>query len=66
MYKKSNSFVYKFVVNCQFSKKLRQGELYKAETWHACSHEQYFLKHRFLDICRCTFKYMQFSREDVV
>ena len=26
---------------------------YKAENWHALSHEQYFLKHRFLDMCRC-------------
>ena len=29
---------------------------YKAENWHALSHEQCFSKHRFLDICRCVFK----------
>ena len=40
----------------RFSKYLRQGVPYKAENWHALSHEQYFSKHRFLDICRCTFK----------
>ena len=28
---------------------------FKAENWHALSHEQYFLKHRFVDICRCAF-----------
>ena len=44
MNKKSSSFVYKFVVNCQVP--------YKAENWHALSHEHYFSKHRFLDICR--------------
>ena len=27
----------------------------KAQNWHDLSHEQYFLKHRFLDICRCAF-----------
>ena len=27
-----------------------------AENWHALSHEQYFSRHRFLDICRCAFK----------
>ena len=26
---------------------------YKAENWHALSHEKYFSKPRFLDICRC-------------
>ena len=29
--------------------------LMHAETWHAWSQEQYFSKHRFLDICRCAF-----------
>ena len=30
---------------------------YKAENWHALSHEQYFSQHRrFLDIYRCAFK----------
>ena len=28
---------------------------YKAENWHALSHEQYFSRDRFLDICRCAF-----------
>ena len=28
---------------------------YKAENWHTLSHEQYFMKHGFLDICRCAF-----------
>ena len=39
----------------KFSKQLRQGVPYKAQNWHAWSHEQYFSKHRFLDICRCAF-----------
>ena len=25
---------------------------YKAKNWHALSHDKYFLKHRFIDICR--------------
>ena len=29
---------------------------YKVENWHALSHEQYFSKHRFSDICPCAFK----------
>ena len=40
----------------RFSKWLRQGVPCKAETCHTCSHEQYFSKNRFLDICRCAFK----------
>ena len=32
MYKKSNSFIYKFVVNCQI---LHQVVPYKAEAWHS-------------------------------
>ena len=40
----------------RFSKYLRQGVPYKAKNWHPLSHEQYFSKHRFLDICRCAFK----------
>ena len=56
MYKKSNSFVYKFAVNCQVSKELRQGLPYKAEYLHVWLQEQYFLKHHFLYICRCAFK----------
>ena len=48
MYKKSNSFVYKFVVN-------RQGVPYKTEYWHTWSHEQYFSKNHFLDICQYAF-----------
>ena len=55
MYKKLNSFVYKFVVNCQIFLKT-QGVPYKAEAWHVWSQEQYFLKHSFLDICRWAFK----------
>ena len=43
----------------RFSKSLRQGVPYKAENWHALSHEQYFSKHRFLDICRCAFSIEQ-------
>ena len=34
-----------------FSKQLRQGMPYKT-----VSHEQHFLKYRFLDICQCAFK----------
>ena len=41
----------------RFSKELRRGVPYKAENWHAWSREQCFSKHRFLDICRCAFKY---------
>ena len=52
MYKKSNSFIYKFVVNCQI---LHQVVPYEAEAWHAWSQGQYFSKHRFLDICPCAF-----------
>ena len=33
------------------NKQLCQGVSYKAENWHASSHEQYFSKYRFLDIC---------------
>ena len=35
------------------NKQLCQGVSYKAENWHASSHEQYFSKYRFLDICWC-------------
>ena len=56
MYKKLNSFVYKITSLVRFSKSLRQGVPYKAEKWHALSHEQYFSKHRFLDIWQCAFK----------
>ena len=41
----------------RFSKELHQGVLYKAETWHPLSQEQYFLKHHFLDICQCAFNF---------
>ena len=37
----------------RFSKYLYQGVLYKAEKLDASSHEQYFSKHHFLDICQC-------------
>ena len=30
---------------------------YKAENWHAPSHEQYFSEHRFLDICQYAFNF---------
>ena len=33
-----------------------QGLPCKAENWHALSHEPYFSKLYFLDICRCPFK----------
>ena len=56
MYKKSNSFVYKFV--------LRQGVPYKAENWNVLSHEQYFSKHRFLDICQSAFNYHKQEKGD--
>ena len=29
---------------------------YKAENWHALSHEQYLLEHCFLDTCQCPLK----------
>ena len=29
---------------------------YKAKTWHALSHEQCYLTHQLLDICRSAFK----------
>ena len=45
-----------------FSKLLRQGVPYQTEKWHALSHEQYFSKHRFLDICRCAFNNIRNER----
>ena len=41
----------------RFAKELRQGVPYKAENWCDILHEQYFSKHRSLDICRCACKY---------
>ena len=38
-----------------FSKYLHQGVLYKAKYCHALSHEKYFSKQHFLDICQCAF-----------
>ena len=35
------------------------GVPYKAENWHASSHEQYFSKHHFHDICQCVFSSFQ-------
>ena len=64
MCKKSNLFVYKFVVNCQVCKQLRQGVPYKAENWHTWSYEQYFSKHRFLDICRCVFNFAMLQKKE--
>ena len=46
IYKKSDSFVYIFVVNFQFFSG-NTGQTYKAENWHDLSHEQYISKHRF-------------------
>ena len=43
----------------KFSKQLRQGVPYKAENWHAWSHEQYFLEPHFLDISQCVFNITQ-------
>ena len=43
-----------------FSNYLHQGVPYKAENWHALSHEKYFSKHSFLDICRCALKPFKF------
>ena len=40
----------------KFSKQLHQSVPCKAKNWHAWSLEQYFSKHRFVDICRCAFK----------
>ena len=66
IYKKSNSFVYIFAVNCQFPKYLRHSVPFKAESWHALSHEQYFSKQCFLDICRCAFKvFNRFNKKQI-
>ena len=46
-----------------FSKYLRQDMPYKAEIWHVLSNEQSFLKHTFLDICRCAFNWWKVSNE---
>ena len=59
MYKKSSSFVYIFFFICQFFQITPSGYAYKVENWHALSDEQYFSKHRFLDICRCVLKYQR-------
>ena len=62
MYKKTNSFVYKFVVNCRVFWITPLGGIHcKAENWHSWSYEQYFSKHRFLDICRYTFNLKSFQ-----
>ena len=54
IYKKSNLFVY---IYCQIFQTTRQDMPYKPENWHYfISNEQYFLKKRFLDICRSAFK----------
>ena len=37
---------------------------YKAENWHALSHQQYFLRHGFVDICRCALNITQTSLVD--
>ena len=49
-------YVYRFVTKCQFFQIILSEYAYQAGNWHALSHEQYFSKHRFLDICRCVFK----------
>ena len=55
MYKKSSSFVYMFLQLSVFP----SGYPYKGENWHALSDEQYFSKHRFLEICHCVLKYLR-------
>ena len=45
-----------FVCYVSFFQITLLGCAFKAENWHALSHEQYFSKHRFLDICQCAFK----------
>ena len=37
---------------------------YKAENWHALSHQQYFLRHGFVDIGRCALNITQTSLVD--
>ena len=58
MYKKSRTrLIINLSSNVGSSKQLRQGVPCKAKNCHAfLSHEQYFSKHRFLDIGRCAFK----------
>ena len=56
MYKSRTRLFTNLLSIVNFSKYLHQGVLYKAENWHALSHEQYFLKNLFLDICQCAFK----------
>ena len=69
MYKISNSLVYIFVTNCQFFQKIIKRSITnnricpKAENWHALSHEQYFPKHRFSDMCHCGFNAHDVSGE---
>ena len=59
MYQTLNSFfLYVFVVNCQFFQITPSEYAYNAEKWHALSHEQYFSKHSFLEICRCAFNWL--------
>ena len=60
MYQTLNSFfLYVFVVNCQFFQITPSEYTYSAEKWHALSHEQYFSKHSFLEICRCVFNWLR-------
>ena len=41
-YKKSNFFVYAFVINGSFFEMIVQGTPYKAQNWHALSHQYTF------------------------
>ena len=43
-----------------------QGVLCKVENWHALSHEQYFSKNHFLDICQCAFKVSYLTKNEVI
>ena len=52
---RSRLFIYLSLID-SFSKLLCQNIPCKAENWHSLSHEQYFSKHHFLDICRDAFK----------
>ena len=65
MYKKLNSFVYVFVVNCQFSpnNSVRACSI-KLETDVLYHINNTLRKHRFLDICWCGFKYLLTNRRN--
>ena len=56
MYKNTRLFMHLSSI-IGFSKQLRLGVPCKVKTYHALSHKQYLSKHRFLDFCRCAFKF---------